>query len=268
MSSPQPGDGHLVEVRNLTKEFPIRRGILQRVVGRTRAVDAVDLDIRRGETLALVGESGSGKTTFGRLLLRLMEPTGGDIRFDGVDLLELDRGSLRRMRRKMQMVFQDPYSSLNPTMKVSTIVREPLAIHRLGTRRDREEKTRELLAVVGLKSELSDRYPHELSGGQRQRVGIARALALEPDFLVADEPVTALDVSVQAQILNLLLDLQEKLGLSYLFIAHDLRVVEHVSDRVAVMDKGKIAELRERVDLFNDPKHAVTKALLDSIPEA
>jgi len=260
------GPRGLVEVRELTKLFPIRRGLLRQHVGDVRAVDGVSLDIYRGETLALVGESGSGKSTLGRLILRLMEPTSGSLRLDGIDLLTLPREPLRKMRRRMQIIFQDPYSSLNPMMTVRTIVREPLTIHRIGTRRERDERTMELLRLVGLKPELARRYPHELSGGERQRVGIARAIALEPEFLIADEPVTALDVSVQAQILNLLLELQEKLSLTYLFIAHDLRVVEHVSDRVAVMNRGRIVELQSRVDLFRSPQHELTRELLASIP--
>jgi ABC-type oligopeptide transport system ATPase subunit len=260
------GGSPLVSARGLTKLFPIRQGLFRGHSGDVRAVDEVDLDIMRGETLALVGESGSGKSTLGRLLLRLIEPTAGTVHFDGAELLSLERNAMRRMRRRMQIIFQDPYSSLNPMMTVRTIVKEPLTIHRLGTRAERNERTLELLSTVGLKAELADRYPHELSGGERQRVGIARALALEPEFLVADEPVTALDVSVQAQILNLLIDLQEKLGLTYLFIAHDLRVVEHVSDRVAVMFAGKIVELQSRVELFREPRHELTRKLLESIP--
>jgi ABC-type oligopeptide transport system ATPase subunit len=256
----------LVEVRELTKLFPVRRGIFRRHVDDVRAVDGVSLSIHRGETLALVGESGSGKSTLGRLILRLVDPTSGEVSFDGIDLLALPREPLRKMRRRMQIIFQDPYSSLNPTMTVRAIVREPLTIHRIGTRADRDERTMELLKLVGLKPELARRYPHELSGGERQRVGIARAIALEPDFLVADEPVTALDVSVQAQILNLLLELQERLSLTYLFIAHDLRVVEHVSDRVAVMHRGKIVEMQRRIDLFRSPQHELTRELLASIP--
>lgn len=253
----------LVEIKELTKFFPVRHRLFGRQENGLRAVDRVSLDIYRGETLALVGESGSGKSTLGRLLLRLIEPASGEIRFDGVDLLALEHEPLRKMRRRIQIIFQDPYSALNPTMTVQSIVREPLTIHRLGTR---EGRTLELLRIVGLKPELARRYPHELSGGERQRVGIARALALDPEFLVADEPVTALDVSVQAQILNLLLELQEKLGLTYLFIAHDLRVVEHVSDRVAVMNRGKIVELQSRIDLFENPEHELTKKLLAAIP--
>jgi ABC-type oligopeptide transport system ATPase subunit len=256
----------LVEVRDLAKLFPIRRGFFRRHAGDLHAVDGVSFDVHRGETLALVGESGSGKSTLGRLILRLIEPTSGTVRFDGTNLMELPREPLRKMRRRMQIIFQDPYSSLNPMMTVRTIVREPLTIHRIGARRERDERAMELLRMVGLKPELARRYPHELSGGERQRVGIARAIALEPEFLVADEPVTALDVSVQAQILNLLLELQEKLSLTYLFIAHDLRVVEHVSDRVAVMNRGRIVELQSRVDLFSSPRHEHTRELLASIP--
>jgi ABC-type oligopeptide transport system ATPase subunit len=259
-------DGVLVEAKELTKLFPVRRGLLRRHVDDVRAVDGVSLEIRRGETLALVGESGSGKSTLGRLILRLVEPTAGSVIFDGVDLLALPGEQLRRTRRRMQIIFQDPYSSLNPAMTVRAIVREPLAIHRIGTRAEREERTLELLELVGLKPELASRRPHELSGGERQRVGIARAIALEPDFLVADEPVTALDVSVQAQILNLLLELQERLSLTCLFIAHDLRVVEHVSDRVAVMHRGTIVEIRSRAGLFASPRHPHTRELLASIP--
>ncbi len=266
MSASSGAPDLLVKASSLTKVFKRRRGLLDRASDDVHAVSGVSLEIVRGETLALVGESGSGKSTLGRMLLRLIEPSSGSIEFDGVDLLGLDSGSLRKMRRRMQIIFQDPYSSHNPTMTVRSIVREPLTIHRLGTRAERDERTTELLTLVGLKPELAGRYPHELSGGERQRVGIARAIALEPDFLVADEPVTALDVSVQAQILNLLLGLQEKLGLTYLFIAHDLRVVEHVSDRVAVMHRGKLVELQSRIDLFAHPKHEHTRELLASIP--
>jgi ABC-type glutathione transport system ATPase component len=259
-------EGVLVEAREVTKVFPGRRGLLGQHVDDVRAVDGVSLAIHRGETLALVGESGSGKSTLGRLILRLVEPTSGSLSFDGIDLLTLPRERLRRTRRRMQIIFQDPYSSLNPAMTVRAIVREPLAIHRVGTRAEQEERTLELLRLVGLEPELARRHPHELSGGERQRVGIARALALEPDFLVADEPVTALDVSVQAQILNLLLELQERLSLTYLFIAHDLRVVEHVSDRIAVMDRGRIVETQSRAGLFCSPRHARSRELLASVP--
>jgi ABC-type oligopeptide transport system ATPase subunit len=256
----------MVEVREVTKLFPVRRGFLRRHVDDVRAVDGVSLAIHRGETLALVGESGSGKSTLARLILRLVEPTSGSIFFDDIDLLALPRERLRRTRRRMQIIFQDPESSLNPTMTVGAIVREPLTIHRIGTRAEREQRTLELLELVGLKPELARRRPHELSGGERQRVGIARAIALDPDFLVADEPVTALDVSVQAQILNLLLELQERLSLTCLFIAHDLRVVEHVSDRVAVMHRGRIVEIQSRSGLFCSPQHPRTRELLASIP--
>jgi oligopeptide transport system ATP-binding protein len=256
----------LVEAKDVTKLFPVRRGLLRRHVDDVRAVDGVSLAIHRGETLALVGESGAGKSTLGRLLLRLEEPTSGSVFFDEVDLLTLPRERLRRTRRRMQIIFQDPCSSLNPAMTVRAIVCEPLTIHRIGTRAARAERAIELLELVGLKPELAPRHPHELSGGERQRVGIARALALEPDFLVADEPVTALDVSVQAQILNLLLELQERLSLTCLFIAHDLRVVEHVSDRVAVMHRGKIVEIQGRADLFGSPRHPLTRELLASMP--
>ena len=256
----------LVSAKEMTKVFAPRRGLFARHAGEVHAVDAVSLNVIRGETLALVGESGSGKSTLGRMLLRLIEPTSGSVVFDGVELMSLDGHALRKMRRRMQIIFQDPYSSLNPTMTVRAIVREPLTIHRLGTGTERDERTKELLNLVGLKAELASRYPHELSGGERQRVGIARALALDPEFLVADEPVTALDVSVQAQILNLLLSLQEKLELTYLFIAHDLRVVEHVADRVAVMHRGKLVELQSRVNLFKSPQHEHTRELLESIP--
>ena len=267
IDSSQPAQASaLVELRGLSKSFAVRRGLMMSTRGEVRAVDDVDLDILRGETLALVGESGSGKSTLGRLILRLIDPSSGEISFDGVDLLTLGRRELRQMRRRFQIVFQDPFSSLNPTMRVRAIIREPLTIHRLGSGSEQNAKVDELLDLVGLKSELSQRFPHELSGGERQRVGIARALALSPDFLVADEPVTALDVSVQAQILNLLLDLQERLGLTYLFIAHDLRVVEHVADRVAVMRQGKIVELADRVDLFERPSHPFTRKLLEAIP--
>jgi peptide/nickel transport system ATP-binding protein len=256
----------LVEAKDVTKVFPVRREFLGRHVDHVRAVDGVSLAIRRGETLALVGESGSGKSTLARLILRLVEPTSGSISFDGVDLLALPREPLRKTRHRMQIIFQEPESSLNPAMTVRTIVREPLDIHRIGTWADREDRTLELLKLVGLKPELAQRFPHELSGGERQRVGIARAIGLEPELLVADEPVTALDVSVQAQILNLLLELQERLSLTCLFIAHDLRVVEHVSDRVAVMHRGKIVEIQSRVDLFCSPQHPRTRELLAAIP--
>ncbi len=261
-----PDDGVLLEVQGLRKHFPIRRGIFSRVSGHVRAVDGVDLTLRRGETLGLVGESGSGKTTTGRCILRLLEPTGGSIRFEGIDLLALRPAEMRRMRREMQVIFQDPYGSLNPRMKVGSIVGEPLAIHRIARGREREEKVADLLRRVGLDPSAMKRYPHEFSGGQRQRIGIARALALNPKLVICDEPVSALDVSIQAQVVNLLMDLQEEFSLTYLFIAHDLSVVEHISDRVAVMYLGKIVEQADAETLYRDPKHPYTKALLSAIP--
>jgi len=258
---------NVLEVRDLVKRFPIRRGVLRRTVAQIHAVDGVSFAIRSGETLSLVGESGSGKTTTGRCVLRLLEPTSGEVRFQGEDLLALDRRSLRRIRRKAQVIFQDPYGSLNPCMTVGAIVAEPLVIHRVGSRRERAERMEELLRLVGIDPKVSRRYPREFSGGQRQRVGIARALALDPSFIVADEPVSSLDVSIQAQILNLLVELQEKLRLSYLFIAHDLRIVEHISDRVAVMYLGKIVETAPTAGLYRTPLHPYTQALLTSVPE-
>jgi len=260
------GNGNLLEVRGLKKHFPIRRGVFSRVSGYVRAVDGVDLTLRRGETLGLVGESGSGKTTTGRCILRLMEPTGGSIRFEGEDLLSLSPSGMRKMRREMQVIFQDPYGSLNPRMKVGSIVGEPLAIHRIARGAEREDQVRELLKRVGLEPSAMGRYPHEFSGGQRQRIGIARALALRPKLIICDEPVSALDVSIQAQVVNLLMDLQEEFSLTYLFIAHDLSVVEHISDRVAVMYLGKIVEVADAATLYRDPKHPYTKALLSAIP--
>jgi oligopeptide/dipeptide ABC transporter ATP-binding protein len=262
-----PVDTPVLEVRKLVKRFPVRRGLFRRTVAQVHAVDDVSFDIGQGETLSLVGESGSGKTTTGRCVLRLVEPTSGEIRFEGQDVLSLDQRSLRKLRRKTQVIFQDPYSSLNPRMRVRSIVAEPLVIHRVGTRQERAERTAELLTMVGLDPQVGSRYPHEFSGGQRQRIGIARALALNPRFIVADEPVSSLDVSIQAQILNLLVDLQEKLNLSYLFIAHDLRIVEHISDRVAVMYLGKLVELAPTAELYRIPQHPYTKALLASVPE-
>ena len=260
------GNGNLLEVRGLKKHFPIRRGVFSRVSGYVRAVDGVDLTLRRGETLGLVGESGSGKTTTGRCILRLMEPTGGSIRFEGADLLSLSPSGMRKMRREMQVIFQDPYGSLNPRMKVGSIVGEPLAIHRIARGAEREDLVAGLLKRVGLEPSAMRRYPHEFSGGQRQRIGIARALALRPKLIICDEPVSALDVSIQAQVVNLLMDLQEEFSLTYLFIAHDLSVVEHISDRVAVMYLGKIVEVADAATLYGDPKHPYTKALLSAIP--
>jgi peptide/nickel transport system ATP-binding protein len=261
----------LLEVRQLRKFFPIRRGFLRRVVGHVRAVDDVSFSVRSGETLALVGESGCGKTTTARCILRAYDPSGGQILFrtpdDVVDLAQIPRARLRPLRREMQMIFQDPYSSLNPRMTLLDIVSEPLLVHGVTSAKERHDRVAELLRLVGLRPEYMRRYPHAFSGGQRQRIGIARALALEPRLVVADEAVSALDVSVQAQILNLLLELQERLGLTYLFVAHDLSVVKHISDRVAVMYVGQIVELAETRTIFAQPKHPYTSALLGSIPE-
>ena len=260
-------NGVLVEVRDLKKHFPIRGGVLSRVVASVKAVDGVSFAIRRGEVLGLVGESWSGKTTVGRTLLRLIEPTGGRIFFDGQDITELPREKLRPFRRRMQIIFQDPFSSLNPRMTVGDIIAEPLLIHGIGkTPKERTERVAELLKLVGLSPDHMRRYPHEFSGGQRQRIGIARALAVAPEFIVADEPVSALDVSIQAQVVNLLQDLKEELGLTLLFIAHDLAVVEYISDRVAVMYLGKVMELAPARELYRNPKHPYTEALLSAVP--
>jgi oligopeptide/dipeptide ABC transporter ATP-binding protein len=256
----------LLEVRDLKKYFPLRGGLFGRKQGEVRAVDGVDVTLARGETLGLVGESGCGKSTLGRSILRLIEPTAGEVAFEGGDILKLDRRELRGKRREMQIIFQDPYASLNPRMQVGDIVGEALTIHRIAAGRERRERVHELLRTVGLPPEAYHRYAHEFSGGQRQRIGIARALAVIPKLIVADEPVSALDVSIQAQILNLLLELQERFGLTYLFISHDLRVVEHVSDRVAVMYLGRIVELATRESLYKRPLHPYTQALLSAIP--
>lgn len=250
----------LVEINNLKKYFPASH---KQVV---RAVDGVSFSIQRGETLGLVGESGCGKTTVGRCILRLIDPTSGQIRFDGQDLLKLGRGELRALRRRMQIIFQDPYSSLDPRMKVGAIIAEPLEIHRVGNRKERRDRVAELLRVVGLDPDYANRYPHQFSGGQRQRIGIARALALNPDFIVADEPVSALDVSVQAQVVNLMQDLQERFGLTYLFISHGLAVVKHISTRVGVMYLGKLVELAPAEEIYANPLHPYTQALLAAIP--
>ena len=256
----------LVQVRHLIKEYAARATLWHRGPG-VRAVDDVSFEIAPGETFGLVGESGSGKTTTGRCVLRLIEPTSGEIRFQDQDVRALSPRDLRRARRQFQIVFQDPYSSLNPRMRVGEIVREPLVIHRLGSRADQIARVRQLFELVGLNGDDVRKYPHQFSGGQRQRIGLARALALEPSFIVADEPVSALDVSVQAQVINLLLDLQQRLGLTYLFIAHDLRLVRQICTRVAVMYRGRIVELAPAARLFEAPQHAYTKALLSAIPK-
>jgi len=257
----------LVEIKNLKTHFPIRAGVLQRPVGWVRAVDGVSFAINEGETVGLVGESGCGKTTLGRTMLRLIEPTAGEIWFDGQDITKLDGADTKPFRRKAQMIFQDPYGSLNPRMTVGKIIAEPLRIHKLcASRNEERERVAELLRSVGLSPDHARRYPHEFSGGQRQRIGIARALAVQPKFIVCDEPVSALDVSVQAQIINLLQDLQQQYKLTYLFVAHDLAVVEHISDRVLVMYFGKIVEEASADEIYNNPTHPYTKALLSAVP--
>ena len=263
---PAPHDA-LLEVRDLKKYFPIRKGLLSRQVGGVKAVDGVSFWLRKGETLGLVGESGSGKSTTGRAILRLHEPTGGSAHFDGRNIFEMDDDELRRLRRRAQIVFQDPFGSLNPRLTVGNALREVLRVHRLASGAAVPKRVRELLDIVGLPSFAATRYPHEFSGGQRQRIGIARALSVEPEFIICDEPVSALDVSVQAQVLNLLQDLQQQLGLAYLFIAHDLSVVEHVSDRVAVMYLGKLVEVGDAQTIIRSPKHPYTRALLSAVPE-
>jgi oligopeptide transport system ATP-binding protein len=263
-----PKDGQaLLAVSDLTMHFPLTQGIIfQRQVGAVRAVDGISFFVEKGETLGLVGESGCGKSTTGRAILQLYKPTAGSVIFDGVELTELRGERMRKMRRRMQMIFQDPYASLNPRMTVGNIIGEPIEVHRLAAGRAKEERVQELLRIVGLNPYFTNRYPHEFSGGQRQRIGVARALAVEPDFIVADEPISALDVSIQAQIINLLEELQAKFNLTYLFIAHDLSVVRHISDRVAVMYLGKIVELADRLDLYERPLHPYTQALLSAVP--
>jgi oligopeptide/dipeptide ABC transporter ATP-binding protein len=273
-----PADNILLDVKGLQKYFPVRKGVFRRTVAHVKAVDGLDMFIREGETLGLVGESGCGKTTTGRSILRLIEPTAGDIIFrskkmakDGetykeVNVVTAHRKMMKALRREMQIIFQDPYSSLNPRMTVGSIVGEPLLVHGLAKGAEREDRVKALLAAVGLKPDHMKRYPHEFSGGQRQRIGVARALALDPQLIVCDEPVSALDVSIQAQVINLLEDLQGEFGLTYLFIAHDLSVVKHIADRVAVMYLGKIAELCTTDELFTAPKHPYTEALMSAVP--
>ena len=257
----------LLEVKDLKMYFPITRGvILQRRIGDIKAVDGISFQIREGETLGLVGESGCGKSSTGRAILQLYRPTSGEVIFDGTELTGIKGEALRRMRRKMQMIFQDPYASLNPRMTVGDIIAEPLEVHRLARGTEKKERVRELLRVVGLNPYFANRYPHEFSGGQRQRIGIARALAVNPSFIVCDEPISSLDVSIQAQIINLLEELQEELGLTYLFIAHDLSVVRHISDRVAVMYLGKIYEIADRDEIYENPLNPYTQALMSAVP--
>jgi oligopeptide transport system ATP-binding protein len=256
----------LLEIRDLRKHFPVGEGLFSRNKGAVKAVDGVNLTVEEGETLGLVGESGCGKSTLGRTILRLIEPTGGEVIFQGKNLLAMPQRELRDMRRQMQIIFQDPYASLNPRMRVGGIVGEGLEIHKLAKGKAKRERVIELLHQVGLREEHYDRYPHEFSGGQRQRIGIARALAVSPKFIVCDEPVSSLDVSIQAQIINLLQELQEKMHLTYLFISHDLRVVEHISHRVAIMYLGKVVEIAKSDTIYQDAKHPYTKALLSAVP--
>ncbi|HEX9847161.1 MAG TPA: ABC transporter ATP-binding protein [Acidimicrobiia bacterium] len=256
----------LVSVKDLKKHFPIMRGVLRRQVGAVRAIDGISFDIRRGETLGLVGESGSGKSTTGRVILQLERATEGTVSFEGTDLTTITGNQLRSLRPRMQMIFQDPHASLNPRMTVASIVGEPLTEHNRAKGEDRRKRIEELLSLVGLEPKHANRYPHEFSGGQRQRIGIARAIALNPDFIVCDEPIAALDVSIQAQVVNLLEDLQEVLGLTYLFISHDLSMIRHIADRVAVMYLGKIMELANVDQLYTSPKHPYTQALLSAVP--
>jgi oligopeptide transport system ATP-binding protein len=260
-------NGSLLRVDGLVKYFPIMRGaIIRRQVGAVHAVDGVSFDIKQGETLGLVGESGCGKSTTGRTILQLYRPTGGSVYFENSNLVTMKGEDLRKMRRKMQMIFQDPYASLNPRMTVGEIIAEPLLVHNLANRKDAEQRVQDLLRLVGLNPAYANRYPHEFSGGQRQRVGVARALSLQPSLIVCDEPISALDVSIQAQVVNLLEDLQKQFNLTYLFIAHDLSMVRHISTRVAVMYLGVIVELADRDDLYHNPLHPYTQALLSAVP--
>jgi oligopeptide/dipeptide ABC transporter ATP-binding protein len=262
-----PNGGPLVSVQHLVKHFPIRGGILYRTVGEVHAVDDVSLEIRTGETLGLVGESGCGKTTTGRVILRLVPATDGKVLFQGRDVFGVRGDALKQLRRDMQIIFQDPYSSLDPRMPIGDIIAEGLVVHGIGSRSERDDAVREMMSLVGLRPQYARRYPHEFSGGQRQRIGIARALILHPKFVICDEPVSALDVSIQSQILNLLRDLQQQFGLTYLFIAHNLAVVRYISDRVGVMYLGKLVELAETAEIFRQPLHPYTQALLSAIPQ-
>ncbi len=257
----------LIQADQVVKYFPIKGGLLGKTVANVQAVNNVSLSIKKGETLGLVGESGSGKSTLGRCLIRLLDITSGSLTYRGQDITNLKGEELRALRRKMQIIFQDPYASLNPRMTIGSIISEPLEIHGIGeSKKDRQDRVQQLLETVGLRKDAANRYPHEFSGGQRQRIGIARALAVEPEFIVCDEPVSALDVSIQAQVINLLMDLQQKFGLTYLFIAHDLKVVEHISTRVAVMYLGRVVEQAEAEEMYKNPKHPYTQALISAIP--
>ena len=266
--SDSAGD-YMVEVKDLKVYFPVTEGLLKKTVGHVKAVDGVNLSVKRGETFSLVGESGCGKSTTAMTILRMQEPTSGRIILDGTDITEFTKAQMRPIRTRMQMVYQDPFGSLNPRMKVGSIIGEPLRVHKMtGDKDTYNKRVRELMSLVGLLEDMADRYPHEFSGGQRQRICIARSLALNPELVICDEPVSALDVSIQAQVINLLMDLQDRLGLTYLFIAHDLSVVRHISNRVAVMYLGNIVEVADRDTLFRAPKHPYTKALLSAVPEA